>query len=475
MRKFTALLLTLSMIISMIPMTMIVPMMAVPVAANAIGTKLGDVLHTDIRVFINNVEIAGYNINGSTYVIAEDLRPYGFNVAWNGANRTLSITQGRASGSAKSVPRNANRVGSVAFPYVHTDIRAFINSRAVTSYNIQGSTVVLIDDIAKEYGSRTWDGTRRELRMTTSSMSAPPPPPSTTSNPDLFWNQETQRYESKTTQTATTTATTPPPPTITTRAPQESIALPSSDMKIKYIVMTIDDPIMIVSGVSREIEPGRSEITPVIVNARTLVPVRAVVQAMGGTYHQDNAGYIVVTYKQQRLEMWLDNRTIRVNGAEKEADVAPAVIKGTAMFSVRYLTESLGVEMDFITRTQQIIIDFSDEDDNVNVNTNSQPTTTQPPQNQNEQRQVEYYAAYPSVPDFGRFSGLPVEANWSSDTSFMYLTTDRTLFEGYIALLISEGFANTYNAPDGNFRTYEKNRVKVSVFIGTVSIIITIG
>jgi hypothetical protein len=54
----------------------------------------------------------------------------------------------------------------VAFPYVNTDIRTFIAREEVTSYNIQGSTVVQIDDIARAFGSRAWDGTRRELRIT---------------------------------------------------------------------------------------------------------------------------------------------------------------------------------------------------------------------------------------------------------------------------------------------------------------------
>jgi hypothetical protein len=136
-------------------------------AATPSSPARGNVLHTDIRVFINDVEIAGYNIGGATYVIAEDLRPYGFGVAWNGADRTLSITQGAARGDAKPVSRNAGAVGAVAFPYVDTDIRAFIDGSEITSFNIQGQTVILIDDLARAYGSRTWDAENRELRVTT--------------------------------------------------------------------------------------------------------------------------------------------------------------------------------------------------------------------------------------------------------------------------------------------------------------------
>lgn len=128
-----------------------------------IGDKLGNVLNTDIKVYIDGIEIAGYNIDGLTYIVAEDLRPYGFKVDWNGTNRSLSISKGKASGSFKSIPKNTNRVGSVAFPYVYTDITTHINGTKVKSYNIQGNTVIKIDDLANEFGKLTWNGVKREI------------------------------------------------------------------------------------------------------------------------------------------------------------------------------------------------------------------------------------------------------------------------------------------------------------------------
>jgi len=44
------------------------------------GTHLGYVLNTNIRVFIDDAQIMGYNIDGWTYVVAEDLIAYGFTV-----------------------------------------------------------------------------------------------------------------------------------------------------------------------------------------------------------------------------------------------------------------------------------------------------------------------------------------------------------------------------------------------------------
>ena len=136
------------------------------VAASRPGDVLGNVLNTNIRVFINGVEIMGYNINRDTYVIAEDLRAYGLSVRWKSTDRTLSITRGESTAEPKPVPLNSAREGSVAFQYVYTDIITRVDGREITSYNIRGSTVVKIDDIAAAFGEIIWDSQNRILSAT---------------------------------------------------------------------------------------------------------------------------------------------------------------------------------------------------------------------------------------------------------------------------------------------------------------------
>jgi hypothetical protein len=48
------------------------------------------------------------------------------------------------------------------------------------------------------------------------------------------------------------------------------------------IVLTIGDPMMMVNGEEKEIDPELGT-TPVIINDRTLLPVRAIVEELGGT------------------------------------------------------------------------------------------------------------------------------------------------------------------------------------------------
>jgi hypothetical protein len=152
-------------------LTMVMTATALGVIAHAqpqVGDRLGDVLNTDIRVFLNGIPIMGYNINGWTYVVAEDLPAYGKNVIWNPQTRTLSITMGAGSPmTPRPIPENFAPVGSVAFPFIHTDIVTYIAGQRVSSYNIQGQTVIRIDDLVAAFGVSRWDSVRRELLVAT--------------------------------------------------------------------------------------------------------------------------------------------------------------------------------------------------------------------------------------------------------------------------------------------------------------------
>lgn len=43
---------------------------------------IGSVLTTDIKAYINGLEIPSYNVDGNMVIIGSDLRSYGFNVVY---------------------------------------------------------------------------------------------------------------------------------------------------------------------------------------------------------------------------------------------------------------------------------------------------------------------------------------------------------------------------------------------------------
>lgn len=141
--------------------------MTVP-AANASGVPggavTGKVLYSDIKVIVDGREIPAYTIDGYTVVVAEDLRSYGFNVIWNGTNRTLSIsldTSGRpvtASAPNYSPRYDRGTPGAVAGDVLATDIVTDLtdfwgSTYEIRSWNIGGWTAVGMDELKKAYAS----------------------------------------------------------------------------------------------------------------------------------------------------------------------------------------------------------------------------------------------------------------------------------------------------------------------------------
>gem|GEM_PF-1217147 len=133
---------------------------------------------------------------------------------------------------------------------------------------------------------------------------------------------------------------------------------PSSSATKSFILMKIDDSYLSVNGVREEVDPGRGTV-PMLLNNRTMVPARAIVEAMGGTAGwQDATREVSLDCKQNSVRMWLDNPIITANGVSKVLDVAPASINGRTMVPLRGALENLNCVVDWLGDTNQIVIVF---------------------------------------------------------------------------------------------------------------------
>lgn len=56
------------------------------------GTVAGKYYHTDIKTTLDGERIISYNIGGRTFIGAEVMRDFGYDVIWNGKARTLAIS-----------------------------------------------------------------------------------------------------------------------------------------------------------------------------------------------------------------------------------------------------------------------------------------------------------------------------------------------------------------------------------------------
>ncbi len=114
----------------------------------------------------------------------------------------------------------------------------------------------------------------------------------------------------------------------------------------KVIRLTIGDPVMTVDGAKVNIDDEGT--VPVIVNERTLVPIRAIIEAAGGTVGWDGATQTVtLSYAGSDIELKIDSNTAQLNGMTDELDVAPEIINERTMLPIRYISESFGFHVDW--------------------------------------------------------------------------------------------------------------------------------
>ncbi|MCX8094999.1 MAG: stalk domain-containing protein [Caldisericia bacterium] len=124
------------------------------------------------------------------------------------------------------------------------------------------------------------------------------------------------------------------------------------------IILQINNPYMQVNGVKKEIDPGRGTV-PVIVKGRTLVPIRAIIEEMGGTIEWNgNERKVIIKLKDTTIELWIDKKSARVNGTSKQLDVPPQIINGRTMLPLRFVTEELGCVVEWDGNTKTITINY---------------------------------------------------------------------------------------------------------------------
>ncbi len=122
------------------------------------------------------------------------------------------------------------------------------------------------------------------------------------------------------------------------------------------ISMQIDNPIMTVNGTETEIDEGRGT-TPVIVNERTLVPIRAIIEAMGGTVSwKQETQTATLNYGCDEVRLIIDSTTAYLNDEPNTLDVAPTIINERTMLPIRFIAESFGFDVDWDNNTRTVTI-----------------------------------------------------------------------------------------------------------------------
>jgi uncharacterized protein YxeA len=125
------------------------------------------------------------------------------------------------------------------------------------------------------------------------------------------------------------------------------------------IVLKINDKNFTVNGETRTLDAP-----PIIKNGRTLLPIRPVVEALGGTVGWDGTEKkVTVSLGSTTIELWIGKNTARVNGTDTPIDstnskVVPEIINGRTMLPLRFVTENLGCQLQWDPNTKTITITY---------------------------------------------------------------------------------------------------------------------
>lgn len=123
----------------------------------------------------------------------------------------------------------------------------------------------------------------------------------------------------------------------------------------KEIKLQINNTVMTVNGENKNIDDSGT--SPVILNNRTFVPVRAIIEAMGGKVDwNEETNTIILKMNNDEIKLVINSSIACFNGEEKQMETSPVIINGRTMLPIRFVAESFGFNVNWIDTNSTIII-----------------------------------------------------------------------------------------------------------------------
>lgn len=120
----------------------------------------------------------------------------------------------------------------------------------------------------------------------------------------------------------------------------------------QILELRIGQKTLMVNGAKTEMD-----VAPVVVNGRTLVPVRFISQALGSSVLWDGAARNATVIKGRRwIDLWPGEAVMVVDGNGVNLDVAPQLIQGRTMLPLRAVAESLDLSVHWDPQTLKITL-----------------------------------------------------------------------------------------------------------------------
>jgi outer membrane protein assembly factor BamB len=136
-------------------------------------------------------------------------------------------------------------------------------------------------------------------------------------------------------------------------------AIFEEEKKETVIILQIGNSSFTVNGI-----PNTLDSPPVIKNSRTLLPIRAIIESLGGSVSWDaTERKVTVSLGSITIELWIGKYMAKVNGVDTPIDpenkkVVPEIISSRTMLPLRFVTENLGCDVKWDGTTKTITITY---------------------------------------------------------------------------------------------------------------------
>jgi len=223
------------------------------------------------------------------------------------------------------------------------------------------------------------------------------------------------------------------------------------------VILVVSTLAVVSASTEREIfvindgEMVRFDVQPQIINDRTMVPMRAIYEAMGATVSWDETTQTASGTKDGvTVSMTIGNPEMSVNGETLLMDAPPVIIDGRTLAPARFVAEAFGSNVEWDTNARLVMIYNTD---------------------------MPVYAAFPHIPDFGKCYGIePVSQFVRSNFAYISYELFREDINQYTLgkyddtlralnyVEDTEGFENEMTELDGKIKRFIRNDKDMAEF-----------
>ncbi len=195
-------------------------------------------------------------------------------------------------------------------------------------------------------------------------------------------------------------------------------------------------------------EELETDVAPVLKDGRTLLPLRAIANALKANVAWDaRTNTVTITKNGTKIQLVLGSNIVKVNGKEYKIEVPAYSVKGRTVVPVRFIAEIFNQKVEWDEETGSIIIsDGDDEDDdsgNGGGNTNPNPNTSNLAYNKTVRSSSDYSSAYSA----DKAVDGNTSTRWSSefdDREWLYVDLGSTKAVNKVKLNWESAYAKSY-------------------------------